>query len=217
MAEYDPLFSTTHGTDNMESVFRTQRPNQPEGVGSTYAQFADDTTVRNRSGEGHTDKTEGIQPRSGKTIFMAPQDVDRLAEFQNPDSHTRLDPVLKDGKPTGRAALKFAEDFGPRKAGTVIHEAQYESRPKVGLTPVEIWDSKSPVGSSGRGVHFGNKISEVHPRPSSGGGAGKAMPFSPEGGMKPGQSPSLDNPILRKKGGSIKMPDSYSSGSWKII
>lgn len=35
-------------------------------------------------------------------------------------------------------------------------------------------------------------------------GSGKAAPFYPEGGMRPGQSPSLDNPIQEKKGGSIK-------------
>ena len=35
-------------------------------------------------------------------------------------------------------------------------------------------------------------------------GSGRAGPsFSPEGGMKPGQSPSLDNPINQAKGGKV--------------
>jgi hypothetical protein len=39
---------------------------------------------------------------------------------------------------------------------------------------------------------------------SARGGSGRAGPsFSPEGGMKPGQSPSLDNPIMQAKGGSV--------------
>jgi hypothetical protein len=49
------------------------------------------------------------------------------------------------------------------------------------------------------------------------GGWGKAMPFSSEGGMRPGQSPSLFNPLNMKKGGAIAMPDEYSKGSWKLI
>ena len=35
-------------------------------------------------------------------------------------------------------------------------------------------------------------------------GSGKAAPLDSEGGMSPGQSPSLYNPIKEKKGGSIK-------------
>jgi hypothetical protein len=33
------------------------------------------------------------------------------------------------------------------------------------------------------------------------GGSGKSTPFNSEGGMKPGQSPSLGNPIQMAKGG----------------
>jgi len=38
----------------------------------------------------------------------------------------------------------------------------------------------------------------------TGRGSGKAAPFDSEGGMSPGQSPSLYNPIKEKKGGAIK-------------
>ena len=164
--EYAPLFNLPEGIDNIESVFKTQRPNQPEGVGSTYAHFSDATTVRNRSSAGHKDPTEGLQAKSGRTIFMDPKDINRLGAFQNPDSHTSFMPVMENGKPTGQVALRYEEDYGPKKAGTVIHQAPYEMKPKVGLAPVEIWNSKSPIGSAGEGVHFGNTISEVHERPA---------------------------------------------------
>jgi hypothetical protein len=35
------------------------------------------------------------------------------------------------------------------------------------------------------------------------GGSGRAADIDMEGGMKPGQSPSLDNPIMQAKGGSV--------------
>jgi hypothetical protein len=40
----------------------------------------------------------------------------------------------------------------------------------VGMNPVEIWGSQSPIGSSGGNIHFGNAITEVHPKPSRLGG-----------------------------------------------
>jgi len=205
MDDYAPLFNLPVGTDDIESVFRTQRPGQPEGVGSTYAHFSDATTVRNRSKAGHKDPSEGLQARSGRTIFMDPKDINRLGAFQNPDSHTSFMPVMEDGKPTGQVALKYEEDYGPRKAGTVIHQAPYEMKPKVGLAPVEIWNSKSPIGSAGEGVHFGNTISEVHPRPAR---LNRNLPIGGNSGYRPGVD-SLQhslNPLKLAKGGMIVKP-----------
>jgi hypothetical protein len=205
MDDYIPLFNLPEGVDNIESVFRTQRPGQPEGVGSTYAHFSDATTVRNRSKAGHKDPSEGLQARSGRTIFMDPKDINRLGAFQNPDSHTSFMPVIEDGKPTGQVALKYEEDYGPRKAGTVIHQAPYEMKPKVGLAPVEIWNSKSPIGSAGEGVHFGNTISEVHPKPAR---LIRSLPIGGNSGYRPGVD-SLQhslNPLKLAKGGMIDKP-----------
>ena len=130
--DYEPLFNLPTGTSDIDSVFRTER-------GSTYAHHADATTTRNRSGEKHTDTRTGIQPRSGKTIFMSPKDVNVIGGlFQNPDMATQLAPILDaNGKPTGQVKLELLEDYGPRKAGSVLATAPYEVRPKVGLSPVE--------------------------------------------------------------------------------
>jgi hypothetical protein len=205
MDDYIPLFNLPEGVDNIESVFRTQRPGQPEGVGSTYAHFSDATTVRNRSSAGHKDPSEGLQAKSGRTIFMDPKDINRLGAFQNPDSHTSFMPIMENGKPTGQVALKYEEDYGPKKAGTVIHQAPYEMKPRVGLAPVEIWNSKSPIGSAGEGVHFGNTISEVHPKPAR---LIKNLPIGGNGGYRPGVD-SLQhslNPLKLAKGGMIDKP-----------
>jgi hypothetical protein len=161
---YDPLFNLKTGVDDIESVFKT-------GRGSTYAHHADTTTTRNRSGENHKDKSTGIQQRSGKTIYMNPKDVNNIAGlYQNSEIATKFVPLLENGKPTGQVALQLMEDYGPKKSGTILTKAPYSTKPAVGMNPVEVWGSESPIGSSGRNVHFGNVITEVHPKPSRLGG-----------------------------------------------
>jgi len=161
---YDPLFNLPTGVEDIESVFKT-------GRGSTYAHHADTTTTRNRSSANHTDKSTGIQQRSGKTIYMDPADVNKVAGiYQNSEMATKFVPVLENGKPTGQVALQLMEDYGPRKAGSTLAQAPYSTKPAVGMNPVEIWGSESPIGSSGRNIHFGNAITEVHPKPARLGG-----------------------------------------------
>jgi hypothetical protein len=119
------------------------------------------------------------------------------------------------------------------------------------MNPVEIFGSESPIGSSGRNIHFGNAITEVHPKPSrlggklgvaaaltSGAGAASAGELKQAAGdvaesfLPIGLTPSALNtdenaeldrrrkmpPTIDKaRGGTIKMPDEYSQGSWKLI
>ena len=186
-------------------LFETER-------GSKYAQHSDATTTRNRSGSAHADTTEGIQPRSGKTVYMDPISARNVAgHFQNPDMATRFTPVLDvEGKPTGRAALDLLEDYGPKKAGTRLGTAPYETAPKVGMVPVEIMNPESKIGDTGKGVHFGNKITSVKSS-GGGGGASGAGDISFMKGIGRGNTP------LYAKGGAIKMPKEYSAGSWKLI
>jgi hypothetical protein len=189
--------------NDVENLFRTER-------GSTYAHHSDATTTRNRSGAAHSDKTEGMQPKSGKTVFMAPQDVNKLGGFfQNPDMATKFTPIFDEkGRPTGKAALTLLEDYGPRKAGSVLAEASYQTRPAVGMSPVEIYRSESKIGDTGRGIHFGNKITEVRPVRGGGGGGGGGIDIEGKTGR----------PRLKlKAGGTVQMPAEYSQGSWKLI
>jgi len=138
--------------ENLLGGFVTER-------GSEYAHYGDATTVRNRSGAMHKDKTTGIQPKSGKTIFMDKEATNTLGGyFQNSDMATKLEPEIIDGKATGRANLVLTQDYGPKKAGTVLQSANYSTKPSVGQYPVEIYNSASNIGDTGKGIHFGTKI-----------------------------------------------------------
>jgi hypothetical protein len=194
-----------------EFLFKTSR-------GSTYAHYPDNSTVRNRSGEQHKDTSTGLQPRSGKTVYMKPEDVKRMAGlFQNPELGVEFRPVGYDKETkSGKAALRFTEDYGPKKAGTVIHEAPFTTVPQKGMIPVEINKSTSPVGESGRGIHWGTPIMEVLP------GAGARMParIPTQPAIGGGDRNLLHNmnPMkLMASGGSVKMPNDYSQGGWKLI
>lgn len=156
--DYEPLIKLP----DVESLFRTER-------GSTYAYQVDangqPTTTRNRSGENHRDTTTGLQPRSGRTVFVTPENSYSLAAFKNPDMATRLVPVIENGKFTGYMRLELTEDYGPRKAGSALATVPYTTKPEVGLRPIEVYKSTSPMGDPGEGIHFGNTITEVHPKP----------------------------------------------------
>jgi hypothetical protein len=242
---YDPLFKLPSGVDDIEAVFKTAR-------GSTYAHHADATTTGNREPSNKKGTGSKIQARSGKTIYMDPKYVNQMAGlYQNTEMATKFVPIFENGKETGKVALQLLEDYGPKKAGTTLVQAPYTTKPAVGMNPVEIWGSQSPIGSSGGNIHFGNAITEVHPKPSrlggklglaaalaSGTGAASAGELRKAAGdvaeafLPLGLTPTelmtnevselearrkMAPTIDKQKGGSIKMPDSYTSGSWKLI
>jgi hypothetical protein len=197
--DYDTILNTVG--EEPEHMYKTAR-------GSTYAHYKDNTTVRNRSGAAHKDKSEGLQPRSGRTVYMHPDDVSKVAGmYQNSELSTAFKPSSYDKETkTGKVALTHAEDYGPKKAGTVIHEASFTTKPAVGLAPVEIYRSESPKGDSGKGIHWGNKIIEVRGM----GGGSRDLQLGAD----------LDPKSMMKKyakGGAVNMPQEYSTGSWKLI
>jgi len=216
--DYEPFMDmpdTTH-------MFRTER-------GSTYAQTPDGQTIRNRSGEKHTDKSTGLQPKSGKTVYMDKNSTSTMAGWlQNADSSTKLVPEFVDGKPTGKANVVLMEDYGPRKAGSVVASGSYKTKPEKGLHPIEIYRSESPVGDRAKGIHFGTAITEVLERapakPAGGGGSGMVgVPLgrgtnqSGGGGGQPGNLNPMSLQRLFANGGAIRMPKEYSQGGWKLI
>jgi hypothetical protein len=108
-----------------------------------------------------------LQGSSGRTVYMNPKDVNNISGiYQNTEMATRLVPLFENGKNTGQLALQHMEDYGPKKAGSTILQAPFQTKPAVGLNPVEINGSVSPKGSSGKNIHFGNAITEVHPKPA---------------------------------------------------
>jgi hypothetical protein len=174
---YDALIKALGRMDDVEYMFKTVRPRDEKYPGSFYAHHSSGSTSGLREPSNQPGAGYSLQQRSGKTVFMSPKDVIKVGgEFQNPDMATKFVPKLdKDGKPTGKAQLVLTEDYGPKKAGTVLAEVPYTTKPQIGLNPVEINRSESPIGSRGSGIHFGHEITEVHPRPARlGGKAGVA-------------------------------------------
>ena len=214
--DYTPFMDmpdTTH-------MFKTER-------GSTYVQTPEGQTIRNRSGEAHTDKTTGLQPKSGKTIYMDKNSTNSMAGWlQNADTSTKLVPEFDaDGKPTGKANVVLTEDYGPKKAGSVVASGTYKTKPEKGLHPIEIYRSESPVGDRAKGMHFGNAITEVIERPptkpAGGGGSGMAgVPLgrgtnqSGGGGGQPGNLNPMSLQRLMAAGGQV---DKAVRGGNKLI
>jgi len=206
--DYEPFA----GMPNVEYMYRT-------GRGSTYAHLPGSQTIRNRSNKNHTDKSVGLQQKSGKTIYVDKSATSALAAWlQNPDAATQLLPELgPDGKPTGKAQVKLLEDYGPRKTGSVVATVPFATKPKVGLYPVEIFKSESPIGDTGRGIHFGNNITEVLE-----GGLGQkgmargAAMGSTRGSLNRGAGDNIGmlNPLKLAKGGFIDKPH---AGNNKLI
>jgi len=122
--------------------------------GSVYDVFDDSTTVRNRAERGDSESV-GIQPRSGKTIYMTREGVDELGSlFQNTEIPVQFVPVKGD-----KAKLVYTQDYGPKKAGMdASSEVPYTLDPEIGLHPVEILDSRN---TNRRNIHFGNDITVV--------------------------------------------------------
>ena len=139
---YQAKYENLPNSDNATHVFATAK-------GSVYEQRADGTTVRDKQQrpEHVGEKEKGLQPASLRTIFV--QNPIVIAPVNTP---TVLRPTTE-----GKVARFFSEDYGPRKAGSMVPgtETSFTSTPEVGLYPVEIF----PKGS----IHFGNAITEVKP------------------------------------------------------
>jgi hypothetical protein len=230
--DYEPF----KNLPDVRSKFMTER-------GSTYALFGDQTSQRNRSGEQHSDKTVGMQPKSYKTYFM---DIDSLNKigpaFQRDDWSTKFVPVFdENGKPTGKARLELAEDYRYKpylgmkdgkiqtgeyktaKAGTVIaNDVPYSTKPVKGMYPVEIYNNNSPKGDKGSGIHFGSKIVEVLEDAIEKGRARVEKGARGQlGGGGGGAIPGLDNTTFQQymnmnRGGFVEKQNS-KAGNWKFI
>ncbi len=120
--------------------------------GSTYQVQPDGTTIRNKAARdepGH-EGDFGPQPQSDRTIYVAPEDANKLGEFQaQGGSGKRAIAFTSDG----RAAVKYLDgkDAGKFERRTAV---DFLDQPKVGHIPVELWND-------GSRVHFGNEITEV--------------------------------------------------------
>jgi hypothetical protein len=123
--------------------------------GSVYQVHEDGTTTRFKTYHPeHGVADQGLQPRSEATVYVNAEDVNKLGEFQAIGPTKAVAPLGD-----GRWGVKYLEgkDAGKFEARTVVTP---ETKPAVGLTPVEVFDS-------GKQVHFGNEITEVAPQEAS--------------------------------------------------
>jgi hypothetical protein len=148
-----PDYSKVHGTvQNATHHYTTAK-------GSTYAHGSDNTSVRFKAPRQENGVMKGgkLEPKSSRTVFMEPEHAQRMAEvYQSEGQKPRF--VPHPNKP-GHAAIVRGSDYGPHKAGSIIHggEAPYSTTPRVGLSPVE----HIPAGQDKYHAHFGHPIVHV--------------------------------------------------------
>jgi hypothetical protein len=181
MDYYQELLKALGTVDDVEYLFRTQRPKDPKYAGSFYAQHTGNTTTGLREPSDRPNTGHEKQPKSYRTLFLDRKATDRVASwFQDKNLAVYAMPeVDKDGNPTGHLLIKSSEKqpYGPRavlEKDQILSRVPYSKKPIVGYSPVEFGPSaSSPRGSEGD-AHFGNEITEVHPRSAFRNIAGKA-------------------------------------------
>jgi hypothetical protein len=152
---------------NLESVTMPEVGNVTgftTAKGSTYTVDGEGRTLRNKAARtdlGH-EGDEGVKPLSTKTVYMSLDEANKIAP---PSGKWRL---LDDG--SGKLSISLWNDKA-QKWGIPLdatQKAAYETVPKVGLHPVELWDStKLPYETTQfKTVHFGNKITALENAPA---------------------------------------------------
>ena len=170
------MLASPHGVPAAEQVAEAQKPPggdvrvmtpeegqqsrvdafQPTAVsfttakGSTYQVHDDGTTTRNKAyRHEHGPFEQGPQPRSDATFYVTPDQANLLSEIQAIGGPKRAIAQFKDGY----WGIKTLDGPTP---GMFIPRTMIlpSTEPSVGAMPVELW-------KNGRGVHFGNPITEV--------------------------------------------------------
>jgi hypothetical protein len=134
--------------------------------GSTYTLHDDGTTTRDkaaRSDVGH-EGDSGVKTRSSKTVYVD-DDASRLSAaglHGLGEKGARV--VIKDGKAT---LLTWNERAGKWGASPSNRDIAVHDEPAVGLHPLELWKPADDVPGyeAYRGMHAGNKITELRPSP----------------------------------------------------
>lgn len=138
------------GPSDSGVTFRTAK-------GSKYTVQPDGTTVRDKAARdepGH-EGDSGIKPKSDRTVYVTPENAEKLGEFQAQGGSPR---ALGFPRP-GYIGIWYlnGKDRGKYERRTIV---PFETEPRVGLIPVEIWDE-------GKRVHFGNEIVSVGEEPEA--------------------------------------------------
>lgn len=180
------------------TIFKTAK-------GSEYVVHEDGTTTRDKAARPEHPGESGPQPRSESTVYVTPDNANKLGEFQAQGGiGTRSLGVDMEQGVIGVRYLS-GKDAGKFEGRTVV---PFETEPRVGLIPVERWDS-------GRQAHFGNEIADVSkrtegpqvPQPgaassSSQSGAGEPARPSADPLAREAERIATENPDLRIRVGT---------------
>lgn len=171
MDYYQELLKALGNAEDVEYLFKTQRPDNPKYAGSFYAQHAGNATTGFREPSDAAGTGYKKQPKSYRTLYLEPKAANKVGSwFQDESLATYAIPeVGKDGKPTGHLLIKSSEQQSHRTQGTlqkdqVLSRVPYSKVPVEGYQPLEFGSAAaSPRGSKGD-IHYGNPITEVKPR-----------------------------------------------------
>lgn len=121
--------------------------------GSTYTVKRDGTTIRDKAARTEHPGDAGIKERSKKTVYVTPDDAQKLAPPQGSwryaDHNGQLSLLTR----------TLETVWGRVPTASFI---EYSTTPKQGLVPVELWNPRKLQNQDTYGkVHFGNEITEV--------------------------------------------------------
>ena len=142
------LLDTRPGAKDLPNVNGTAEFTTAKG--SVYTVEEDGTTTRNKSFHPeHGEKDQGPQPKSEQTFYVNADQANALGEVQAQGGAARKIAQASDG----RWGMQYTDgpNAGKFESRTMVDA---EHTPRVGLTPVELWNE-------GKRVHFGNEITEV--------------------------------------------------------
>ena len=143
--------------------------------GSTYAHYGDGTTIRDKAQGIHAGEA-GIQPRSGRTIYVHKDDLSKIQGHQQdanrptefiPHPEKAGEVAVRSLADKGDTSLKNMSGIQDFKKGDIFGSAPYKTTPEVDHHPLEIWDSQPMYKKMDDGsriqnnVHFGDSISNV--------------------------------------------------------
>lgn len=118
--------------------------------GSTYTINPDGTTTRVKAPRPEHPGDSGPKPASQQTVYVTPEDAEKLGIFQTKGgSYTG-----KHIRTSGSEAAVFGAGIDGRVVGLGTSRVPVQTKPAVGLIPVELW-------KDGREAHFGNVITSV--------------------------------------------------------
>jgi N12 class adenine-specific DNA methylase len=148
--------------------------------GSTYAVRGDGTTLRNKA-PGHADGGVGPQPTSVKTVYMTPQDGQRMG-------HPQGAPWRVIDHQNGTMSLATQNPDGKWGVSPESKNVPYSTTPQVGMTPLELWGKGQVYGRDAYDKkHLGTAITRLETaRPNGGKATGQESGAPVQG---PGEAP----------------------------